>query len=39
MQGNEKIRHAIKTLLEYKWILGEGNGFVIAEVGNVTEGG
>ncbi|WP_142340186.1 WXG100 family type VII secretion target, partial [Bacillus thuringiensis] len=27
LQGNEKIQHAVKKLLEYKWIPGEGKGF------------
>ena len=39
LQGNEKIQHAVKTLLEYKWIPGEGKGFAIAGVGNVSGGG
>ncbi|HFK1508784.1 MULTISPECIES: DNA/RNA non-specific endonuclease [Bacillus cereus group] len=39
MQGNEKIQHAVKTLLEYKWIPGEGKGFTIAGVGKVSGGG
>ena len=39
MQGNEKIQHAVKTLLEYKWIPGEGKGFAMAGVGNVSGGG
>ncbi|MGI8277117.1 WXG100 family type VII secretion target [Bacillus mycoides] len=39
LQGNEKIQHAVKTLLEYKWIPGEGKGFAMAGVGNVSGGG
>ncbi|WP_412839001.1 WXG100 family type VII secretion target [Bacillus paranthracis] len=39
LQGNEKIQHAVKTLMEYKWIPGEGKGFAIAGVGNVSGGG
>ncbi|UDW01454.1 DNA/RNA non-specific endonuclease [Bacillus cereus] len=39
MQGNEKIQHAVKTLLEYKWIPGDGKGFAIAGVGKVSGGG
>ncbi|HDR7965907.1 WXG100 family type VII secretion target [Bacillus pacificus] len=39
LQGNEKIQHAVKTLMEYKWISGEGKGFAIAGVGNVSGGG
>ncbi|MED0786748.1 DNA/RNA non-specific endonuclease, partial [Bacillus paranthracis] len=39
LQGNEKIQHAVKTLLEYKWIPGEGKGFAIAGVGKVSGGG
>ncbi|AJG59558.1 hypothetical protein AW22_2441 [Bacillus cereus D17] len=39
LQGNEKIQHAVKTLLEYKWIPGEGKGFTIAGVGKVSGGG
>ena len=39
LQGNEKIQHAVKTLLEYKWIPCEGKGFTIAGVGNVSGGG
>ncbi|MDA2144368.1 MULTISPECIES: WXG100 family type VII secretion target [unclassified Bacillus cereus group] len=39
LQGNEKIQHAVKTLMEYKWIPGEGKGFAIAGVGKVSEGG
>ncbi|NKW86127.1 WXG100 family type VII secretion target [Bacillus cereus] len=39
LQGNEKIQHAVKTLMEYKWILGEGKGFAMAGVGNVSGGG
>ncbi|HDR4410128.1 WXG100 family type VII secretion target [Bacillus cereus] len=38
LQGNEKIQHAVKTLMEYKWIPGEGKGFAIAGVGNVSGG-
>ncbi|UJA81565.1 WXG100 family type VII secretion target, partial [Bacillus cereus] len=38
LQGNEKIQHAVKTLLEYKWIPGEGKGFAMAGVGNVSGG-
>lgn len=39
LQGNEKIQHAVKTLLEYKWIPSEGKGFAMAGVGNVSGGG
>lgn len=39
LQGNEKIQHAVKTLLEYKWIPGLGKGFAIAGVGKVSGGG
>ncbi|MGG0193835.1 DNA/RNA non-specific endonuclease, partial [Bacillus tropicus] len=39
LQGNEKIQHAVKTLLEYKWIPGEGKGFAMAGVGKVSGGG
>ncbi|WP_241752510.1 CdiA family toxin C-terminal domain-containing protein, partial [Bacillus thuringiensis] len=39
LQGNEKIQHAVKKLLEYKWIPGEGKGFAIAGVGKVSGGG
>ncbi|TNP04354.1 WXG100 family type VII secretion target [Bacillus pacificus] len=39
LQGNEKIQHAVKTLMEYKWIPGEGKGFAMAGVGNVSGGG
>ena len=39
LQGNEKIQHAVKTLMEYKWIPGEGKGFAIAGVGKVSGGG
>ncbi|ADK04809.1 hypothetical protein BACI_c21600 [Bacillus cereus biovar anthracis str. CI] len=39
LQGNEKIQHAVKILLEYKWIPGEGKGFTIAGVGKVSGGG
>lgn len=39
LQGNEKIQHAVKTLMEYKWISGEGKGFAIAGVGKVSGGG
>ncbi|MES5894400.1 WXG100 family type VII secretion target [Bacillus cereus group sp. RP43] len=39
LQGNEKIQHAVKTLLEYKWIPGEGKGFAMAGVGRVSGGG
>ncbi|MBY7112898.1 WXG100 family type VII secretion target [Bacillus sp. 17RED48] len=39
LQGNEKIQHAVKTLLEYKWIPGEGKGFAMAGVGNFSGGG
>ncbi|UNP78337.1 WXG100 family type VII secretion target [Bacillus nitratireducens] len=39
LQGNEKIQRAVKTLLEYKWIPGEGKGFAMAGVGNVSGGG
>ncbi|PFL64127.1 hypothetical protein COJ30_16340 [Bacillus anthracis] len=39
LQGNEKIQHAVKTLLEYKWIPGEGKGFAVAGVGRVSGGG
>ncbi len=39
LQGNEKTQHAVKTLLEYKWIPGEGKGFAIAGVGKVSGGG
>ncbi|QFX99780.1 WXG100 family type VII secretion target [Bacillus cereus] len=38
LQGNEKIQHAVKKLLEYKWIPGEGKGFAMAGVGNVSGG-
>ncbi|AXY10191.1 WXG100 family type VII secretion target [Bacillus anthracis] len=38
LQGNEKIQHAVKTLLEYKWIPGEGKGFAMAGVGKVSGG-
>ncbi|MGM2839223.1 WXG100 family type VII secretion target [Bacillus cereus group sp. Bce002] len=38
LQGNEKIQHAVKTLMEYKWIPGEGKGFAMAGVGNVSGG-
>ncbi|MBJ7911066.1 WXG100 family type VII secretion target [Bacillus anthracis] len=39
LQGNEKIQHAVKALMEYKWIPGEGKGFAMAGVGNVSGGG
>ena len=39
LQENEKIQHAVKTLMEYKWIPGEGKGFAIAGVGKVSGGG
>ncbi len=39
LQGNEKIQHAVKTLLEYKWIPGEGKGFAMTGVGKVSGGG
>ncbi|ENQ3112460.1 WXG100 family type VII secretion target [Bacillus sp. GKis3/1] len=39
LQGNEKIQHAVKTLMEYKWIPGEGKGFAMAGVGKVSGGG
>ncbi|OPD59870.1 WXG100 family type VII secretion target [Bacillus anthracis] len=39
LQGNKKIQHAVKTLMEYKWIPGEGKGFAMAGVGNVSGGG
>ncbi len=39
LQGNEKIQHAVKTLLEYKWIPDEGKGFAMAGVGNASGGG
>ena len=38
LQGNEKIQHAVKILMEYKWIPGEGKGFAMAGVGNVSGG-
>ncbi|PFK95104.1 WXG100 family type VII secretion target [Bacillus thuringiensis] len=38
LQGNEKIQHAVKKLLEYKWIPGEGKDFAMAGVGNVSGG-
>ncbi|HGA0510315.1 TPA: WXG100 family type VII secretion target [Bacillus pacificus] len=38
LQRNEKIQHAVKTLMEYKWIPGEGKGFAMAGVGNVSGG-
>ncbi|EEL45877.1 hypothetical protein bcere0021_20090 [Bacillus cereus Rock3-42] len=39
LQGNKKIQHAVKTLMEYKWIPGEGKGFAMAGVGKVSGGG
>ncbi|PDY90479.1 hypothetical protein CN268_21085 [Bacillus anthracis] len=39
LQGNEKIQHAVKTLMDYKWIPGEGKGFAMAGVGKVSGGG
>ena len=39
LQGNEKIQHAVKTLLEYKWIPGVGKAYVMPGVGRVSEGG
>ena len=39
MQGNEKIQHAVKTLLEYKWIPGLGKAYVMPGVGMVREMG
>ncbi|MCQ6306995.1 hypothetical protein NPM03_29940, partial [Bacillus cereus] len=38
-QGNEKIQHAVKTLLEYKWIPGLGKAYVMPGVGMVREMG
>ncbi|HGH0913263.1 TPA: WXG100 family type VII secretion target [Bacillus cereus] len=38
LQGNEKIQHAVKILMEYKWIPGEGKGFAMAGVGKVSGG-
>ncbi|PGY99384.1 type VII secretion protein [Bacillus cereus] len=37
LQGNEKIQHAVKTLLEYKWIPGVGKAYVMPGVGMVRE--
>ncbi|WP_242251942.1 WXG100 family type VII secretion target [Bacillus cereus group sp. BfR-BA-01379] len=37
LQGNEKIQHAVKTLLEYKWIPGLGKAYVMPGVGMVRE--
>ncbi|EOW9530610.1 WXG100 family type VII secretion target [Bacillus cytotoxicus] len=39
LQGNEKIQHAVKTLLEYKWIPGVGKAYVMPGVGTVREMG
>ncbi len=39
LQGNEKIQHAVKTLMEYKWIPGVGKAYVMPGVGRVSEGG
>ncbi|MFJ8413914.1 WXG100 family type VII secretion target [Bacillus paramycoides] len=39
LQGNEKIQHAVKTLLEYKWIPGVGKAYVMPGVGMVREMG
>ncbi|EJV79416.1 MULTISPECIES: WXG100 family type VII secretion target [Bacillus] len=39
LQGNEKIQHAVKTLLEYKWIPGLGKAYVMPGVGMVREMG
>ncbi|QEL84889.1 WXG100 family type VII secretion target [Bacillus mycoides] len=39
LQGNEKIQHAVKTLLEYKWIPGVGKAYVMPGVGMVRETG
>ncbi|MDK7488683.1 WXG100 family type VII secretion target [Bacillus paranthracis] len=39
LQGNEKIQHAVKTLMEYKWIPGVGKAYVMPGVGRVLEGG
>ncbi len=37
LQANEKIQHAVKTLLEYKWIPGVGKAYVMPGVGMVRE--
>lgn len=39
LQGNEKIQHAVKTLLEYKWIPGVGKAYIMSGVGMVREMG
>ncbi|WP_242308366.1 WXG100 family type VII secretion target [Bacillus cereus group sp. BfR-BA-01524] len=39
LQGNEEIQHAVKTLLEYKWIPGLGKAYVMPGVGMVREMG
>ena len=39
LQENEKIQHAVKTLMEYKWIPGVGKAYVMPGVGRVSEGG
>ncbi|TBX78395.1 WXG100 family type VII secretion target [Bacillus mycoides] len=39
LQGNEKIQHAVKTLLEYKWIPGVGKVYIMSGVGMVRETG
>ncbi|MDM5154750.1 hypothetical protein QUF88_13220 [Bacillus sp. DX1.1] len=35
VQSDKKIQHAIKTLVEYKWIPGGGSSFSVAGVGKV----
>ncbi|RAN86871.1 type VII secretion protein [Bacillus sp. SRB_28] len=39
LQGNQQIQHAVKTLLEYKWIPGVGKAYVMPGVGMVRETG
>ncbi|QWH00696.1 WXG100 family type VII secretion target [Bacillus mycoides] len=37
LQGNQQIQHAVKILLEYKWIPGLGKAYVMPGVGMVRE--
>ncbi|MGG0261424.1 WXG100 family type VII secretion target [Bacillus mycoides] len=39
LQGNQQIQHAVKILLEYKWIPGVGKAYVMPGVGMVRETG
>ncbi|SCC23412.1 WXG100 family type VII secretion target [Bacillus mycoides] len=39
LQGNQQIQHAVKILLEYKWIPGLGKAYVMPGVGMVREMG